>query len=148
MFDIAFTELMIAAVIALLVVGPQRLPKMARQVGAWAGKLQRYVNDVKRDINKQIDLEEMRELKTEVSSAAQSMEKSIKDTMDETQKDFDEISDSFSDNPFDDNDDSSGSDYVKTDWEKIYQNRQTREKIRSRRIAREEKLGRPRPARR
>lgn len=148
MFDIAFTELMIAAVIALIVVGPQRLPKMARQVGAWAGKLQRYVNDVKSDLNKQIQLEELRELKTEVSSAAQSMEKSIKDTMDETQKDFDEISDSFSDNPFDEGDDSSASTYVKTDWEKIYETRQTREKIRKRRIARAEKLGQPRPDRR
>jgi sec-independent protein translocase protein TatB len=148
MFDIAFTELMIAAVIALLVVGPQRLPKMARQVGAWAGKLQRYVNDVKSDINKQIQLEELRELKTEVSSAAQSMEKSIKDTMDETQKDFDEISDSFSENPFDEDEDSSGSNYFKTDWEEIYKRRQTREKIRKRRIARDEKLGKPRPDRR
>lgn len=148
MFDIAFTELMIAAVIALLVVGPQRLPKMARQVGAWAGKLQRYVNDVKSDINKQIELEELRELKSEVSTAAESIGKSVKETMDETQKDFDEISDSMSSNPFDDDDSDSSSTYVKTDWEKVYQTRQVRERIRSRRIARDEKLGRPRPSRR
>ncbi len=148
MFDIAFTELMIAAVIALLVVGPQRLPKMARQVGAWAGKLQRYVNDVKSDLNKQTPLEELRELKTEVSSAAQSLEKSVKETMDETQKDFDEISDSMSGNLLDEDSDSSASTYVKTDWEKIYERRQTREKLRERRIARDEKLGRPRPSRR
>ncbi|MEZ5741238.1 MAG: Sec-independent protein translocase protein TatB [Burkholderiaceae bacterium] len=57
MFDIAFSEMIIIAVIALLVVGPERLPKMARFAGEWIGKLQRYVNEVKADLNRQVELE-------------------------------------------------------------------------------------------
>lgn len=146
MFDIAFTELTIAAVIALIVVGPHRLPKMARQIGAWAGKLQRYVNDVKSDINQQIQLDELRELKTEVTDAARSIESSVKQTMDSTQQDFDEISDAMSGNLLDDesNDDAD----EPTDWKKVYENRRLREKIRERRDSRAEKIGHKRPARR
>ncbi|MGB7180911.1 MAG: Sec-independent protein translocase protein TatB [Burkholderiaceae bacterium] len=143
MFDIAFTELMIAAVIALIVVGPQRLPKMARQIGAWIGKLQRYVNDVKSDINRQIQLDELRDLKSEVTDAARSLESSMKETIESTQKDFDEISTSMSGNLLDDD----VADSPASNWEKVYQNRRLREKIRDRRDARTERLGKKRPRR-
>ena len=59
MFDIGFSELMVIAVVALVVLGPERLPKVARTAGHLFGRLQRYVNDVKADINREIELEEL-----------------------------------------------------------------------------------------
>jgi sec-independent protein translocase protein TatB len=144
MFDIAFTELMIAAVIALLIVGPQRLPKMARQIGAWAGKLQRYVNDVKADINRQIQMDELRNLKTEVTDAAQSLEASVKKTMQETEKEFDDLSTSLQSDLLDDEPEQT----APTDWKQVYETRRIREKIRERRENRLDRLGKKRPTRR
>jgi len=52
MFDVGLSELMIIAVVALVVIGPERLPKVARTAGLLLGRLQRYVSDVKADINR------------------------------------------------------------------------------------------------
>ena len=62
-FDIAFSEIAVIAVVALVVIGPERLPKVARTLGHMFGRLQRYVNDVKADINREIELDELRKLK-------------------------------------------------------------------------------------
>ena len=77
MFDIAFSEIAVIAVVALVVIGPERLPKVARTLGHMFGRLQRYVNDVKADINREIELDELRKLKSEVQSAAQEIERSV-----------------------------------------------------------------------
>jgi sec-independent protein translocase protein TatB len=77
MFDIAFSEIALIAVVALVVIGPERLPKVARTLGHMFGRLQRYVNDVKADINREIELDELRKLKNEVQSAAQDIERSV-----------------------------------------------------------------------
>ena len=70
MFDIAFSEIVVIAVVALVVIGPERLPKVARTLGHMFGRLQRYVNDVKADINREMELDELRKLKSEVQTAA------------------------------------------------------------------------------
>lgn len=77
MFDIAFSELVIIGVVALIVIGPEKLPKTARTLGHLFGRLQRYVNDVKADINREIELDELRKLKQEVQTAAQEIETSV-----------------------------------------------------------------------
>lgn len=77
MFDIGFTELVVIAVVALIVIGPEKLPKTARTLGHLFGRLQRYVNDVKADINREFELDELRKLKQEVQSAAQEIETSV-----------------------------------------------------------------------
>ena len=77
MFDIAFSEIALIAVVALVVIGPERLPKVARTLGHLVGRLQRYVNDVKADINREIELDELRKLKNEVQTAAQDIERSV-----------------------------------------------------------------------
>ena len=59
MFDIAFSELLIIGVIALIVIGPERLPKVARTAGQWLGKLNRYVSQVKQDIDRDMKLDEL-----------------------------------------------------------------------------------------
>jgi sec-independent protein translocase protein TatB len=79
MFDIAFSELVIIAVVALIVIGPERLPKAARTMGHLFGRLQRYVNDVKSDINREMELDELRKLQQQVKSAAQDLQSSVND---------------------------------------------------------------------
>lgn len=61
MFDIGFLELLIIAVVALVVIGPNRLPEVARTTGKWVGKLNRFVSNVKDDINREIKADELKE---------------------------------------------------------------------------------------
>ena len=82
MFDIAFSELMIIGVVALLVIGPEKLPKMARTLGHLLGRAQRYVNDVKSDINREIQLDELKKLQSEVTESARSLEDSVRKEFD------------------------------------------------------------------
>ena len=70
MFDIGISEIMVIAVVALIVLGPEKLPKTARTLGHLFGRLQRYVADVKADINRELALEDMKKLQAEVKSAA------------------------------------------------------------------------------
>lgn len=77
MFDIGFSELMVIAVVALIVIGPERLPKVARTLGHLFGRMQRYVNDVKADITREMQLEELRKLQSEMEQTARSIETSV-----------------------------------------------------------------------
>jgi len=77
MFDIGFSEIVVIAVVALIVIGPERLPKTARTLGHLFGRLQRYVNDVKSDISREMELEELRKLQQEMKSAASDLESSM-----------------------------------------------------------------------
>ncbi|HEV8258374.1 MAG TPA: Sec-independent protein translocase protein TatB [Casimicrobiaceae bacterium] len=80
MFDIGFSEIVVIGVVALIVIGPERLPKVARTLGHMFGRLQRYVNEVKADINREMELDELRKLQTEVQSAARDIEQSVTQT--------------------------------------------------------------------
>lgn len=77
MFDIGFSELLVIGVVALLVIGPERLPKVARTAGILFGRFQRYVANVKSDIQREMDASELAKLKTEVQDAARSFEQSV-----------------------------------------------------------------------
>src|SRR5512140_2306780 len=77
MFDVGFSELIVIALVALIVIGPERLPRVARTVGALLGRAQRYVNDVKADIQREVDLEELKNLKSTFEDAAKSVEQSV-----------------------------------------------------------------------
>lgn len=77
MFDIGFSEIVVIAVVALIVIGPERLPKTARMLGHLFGRLQRYVNEVKADINREMELDELRRLRQEVKGAASEFERSV-----------------------------------------------------------------------
>jgi sec-independent protein translocase protein TatB len=80
-FDVGFSELMVIAVVALIVIGPERLPRVARTMGHLFGRLQRYVNDVKADINREIELEELRKFKNEFEDAARGFETGVSSTV-------------------------------------------------------------------
>ena len=77
MFDIGFSEILVVGFVALIVIGPERLPKVARTLGHMFGRLQRYVNEVKADINREMELDELRKLQSEVQSAARDIEQSV-----------------------------------------------------------------------
>lgn len=77
MFDFSFGELAVIGAVALVVLGPERLPKVARTVGDWVGKAQRYVNQVKSDINREMELGELKKLQEEARAAAQSFQSSV-----------------------------------------------------------------------
>lgn len=83
MFDIGFTELLVIGVVALLVLGPERLPKVARTAGHLFGRFQRYVSTVKADIGREIELEELRkaghDFRQSVEEAAHGMESGVKE---------------------------------------------------------------------
>jgi sec-independent protein translocase protein TatB len=77
MFDIGFSELLVIGIVALIVIGPQKLPGVARTVGHLLGRLQRYVADVKADINREIELEELRKMRDSMQKAASEMQSSV-----------------------------------------------------------------------
>lgn len=79
MFDISFTELMIIGIVALVVIGPERLPKVARTLGHLLGRAQRYVNDVKTDIKREMDAGDLNNVKNQFTEAASSVKASIED---------------------------------------------------------------------
>lgn len=143
MFDFGFSELMVIGLIALIVLGPERLPRVARQAGQWMGKLQRYVSDVKSDINRQMELEELRNLQKEVTDAARDVKTSFESSVNEAQSELDSIARSV-DSPSG----SAAAETPQTDWDRIYAVRRTRDRIRDRRVEREKQLGVKRPKRR
>lgn len=81
MFDVGFSELVLISLVALIVIGPQRLPSVARTVGHLLGRLQRYVNDVKSDINREMQLDELKKLQEQVTSQVRDMEQQVNEQM-------------------------------------------------------------------
>ncbi|MEO8976805.1 MAG: Sec-independent protein translocase protein TatB [Casimicrobiaceae bacterium] len=77
MFDIGFSEIFVIAVVALVVIGPEKLPKTARTIGVLFGRLQRYVTDVKADISREMEIDELRKLQQEMKSAATDIKQSM-----------------------------------------------------------------------
>jgi len=141
MFDFGFSEMVIVAIVGLVVLGPERLPKVARQAGQWLGKLQRYVADVKSDINRQMELDELRKLQAEVTGAARDLETSLKSTVSEAQSELDSIAADLDGSR-------AGAEEPATDWDRVYAQRRLRERIQDRRLERERELGHKRPRRR
>jgi sec-independent protein translocase protein TatB len=81
MFDVGFSELVVIALVALIVIGPERLPRVARTAGALLGRLQRYVNDVKADINREMQLEDLKKIQQQVTDEAKAFEQTVNERM-------------------------------------------------------------------
>ena len=88
MFDIGFSELMVIGLVALIVIGPERLPRVARTIGHLTGRLQRYVADVKADINREVELDELRKMKDTVQQAASGFENSVQGELNKTESEL------------------------------------------------------------
>ncbi len=86
MFDIGFSELLLIGVVALVVLGPERLPRVARTIGILMGRMQRYVSDVKADISREIELDELRKMRDSVQQAAGDMQRSVETEFRDTEQ--------------------------------------------------------------
>jgi sec-independent protein translocase protein TatB len=86
MFDIGFSEMLVCAVVALVVIGPERLPRVARTLGVLFGRLQRYVGQVKADINREMEAADLGNVKKEFESAARSFETDFKSQAQEVER--------------------------------------------------------------
>ncbi|MDV6344104.1 Sec-independent protein translocase protein TatB [Nitrosomonas sp. Is37] len=84
MFDISFAEMLVISMVALIVIGPERLPRVARTIGHLLGRARRYVDNVKNDIRHEIELDELRRLKNSVQETTHSIEEAVR-------KEFDQI---------------------------------------------------------
>jgi len=94
MFDIGFFEILVIGVVALLVIGPERLPKVARTLGHLFGRMQRYVNDVKADISREMELDELRKLQATMQDTARSLEQSFNQEISVTQSELKDVASS------------------------------------------------------
>jgi sec-independent protein translocase protein TatB len=81
MIDLGLSKLAVIGVVALVVIGPERLPKVARMAGSLFGRAQRYINDVKSEVSREIELEELRKMQKDVQEAASGVEQSIAQSM-------------------------------------------------------------------
>ena len=77
MFDLGITKLALIGVVALVVIGPEKLPKVARMAGSLFGRAQRYINQVKSEVSREIELDELRKMQKDVQEAASGFEQSI-----------------------------------------------------------------------
>ncbi len=83
--------MLVVAVVALIVIGPERLPKVARTLGHLFGRMQRYVNDVKSDISREMELEELRKLQATVEDAARAIETSVTTQISSTESELNKV---------------------------------------------------------
>jgi len=77
MIDFGFDKIALIGAVALIVIGPEKLPRVARTVGTLLGKARRYVADVKAEVNRSIELEELQKIKTQFETAAHDVETSV-----------------------------------------------------------------------
>jgi sec-independent protein translocase protein TatB len=90
MIDLGISKIALIGVVALVVIGPEKLPKVARTVGALLGKAQRYVADVKAEVNRSMELEELRKMKESMEGAARDVEGSLQTTTADFEKSWSE----------------------------------------------------------
>src|SRR5450432_4070899 len=84
MIDFGFDKIALIGAVALIVIGPEKLPRVARTVGHLIGKAQRYVADVKNEVNRSIELEDLKKMKTEFEDAARNVGQSVSNQINET----------------------------------------------------------------
>jgi sec-independent protein translocase protein TatB len=94
MFDIGFSELLVIGVVALIVIGPERLPRVARTIGHLMGRMQRYVADVKADIDREVELEELRKMRDSVQQAATNIETSVQSELNKAETELNQAAES------------------------------------------------------
>lgn len=78
MIDLGISKIALIGAVALIVIGPEKLPRLARTIGTLLGKAQRYVADVKQEVNRSMELDEFKKMKESVEDAARDVENSIK----------------------------------------------------------------------
>ena len=93
MIDIGISKLALIGAVALIVIGPEKLPRVARTVGTLLGKAQRYVSDVKAEVNRSMELDELKKMKESVETAARDVQQSVSTATSDFEKDWREATD-------------------------------------------------------
>ena len=91
MIDLGLAKLALIGAVALIVIGPEKLPKVARMAGSLLGRAQRYLNDVKSEVSREMELDELRKMQQEVEDAAAAMKSGITSELKEVEKNVGEI---------------------------------------------------------
>lgn len=86
MIDLGISKMALIGAVALIVIGPEKLPRVARTVGTLLGKARRYVADVKDEVNRSMDLDELRKMKETVETAARDVQSSVQTTASDFEK--------------------------------------------------------------
>ena len=88
MIDLGISKIALIGAVALVVIGPEKLPRVARTIGALIGKAQRYVSDVKAEVNRSMALDELKKMKETVETAARDVEQSVQTSASDFEKDW------------------------------------------------------------
>lgn len=96
MFDVAFSELVVIAIVALIVIGPEKLPKVARTLGALVGRMQRYVASVKADIEREMQFEDLQKLQQEIRQSANQVQSEVNRVQSDIHSEVNEVENSIS----------------------------------------------------
>lgn len=88
MIDLGLTKLALIGAVALVVIGPEKLPKVARMAGSLFGRAQRYINEIKSEVSREIELDELRKMQQEVQDAARDIENTISQNVSQVQNEL------------------------------------------------------------
>ncbi len=91
MIDLGVSKIALIGAVALIVIGPEKLPRVARMVGTMLGRAQRYVSDVKAEVNRSMDLDELKKMKDTVEGAARDVESSIQTSASDFEKSWEQV---------------------------------------------------------
>lgn len=91
MFDVNFSEIVVIMVVALVVLGPDRLPTVARTMGRWWGNLQRYINRMKMDVTTSMELEELRQMERKIKAEAEALERTVQQAGSEINREVSQV---------------------------------------------------------
>ncbi|MBS7808840.1 Sec-independent protein translocase protein TatB [Variovorax sp. PCZ-1] len=91
MIDLGVSKIALIGAVALIVIGPEKLPRVARMVGTMIGRAQRYVSDVKAEVNRSMDLDELKKMKETVEGAARDVESSIQTSASDFEKSWEQV---------------------------------------------------------
>jgi sec-independent protein translocase protein TatB len=100
LFDLDFSKIAVVSAVALVVIGPERLPTVARTLGTMIGKAKRYVSDVKAEVNRTMELDELKKMKESMESAARDVEHSVHTASSDFEKDWAETTAGLSSEPY------------------------------------------------
>lgn len=91
MFDVGFSEILLILLVSLVVIGPERLPKVARTMGNLWGRTRRYVNRIKQDVSSSMELEELREIERKAQAEADALQRSIQQVSSDIDHDLNQL---------------------------------------------------------
>ena len=100
MIDLGISKIALIGAVALVVIGPEKLPRVARTIGSLIGKAQRYVSDVKAEVNRSMDLDELKKMKETVETAARDVEHSVQTSASDFEKDWAQTTKGLSSDPY------------------------------------------------